>query len=56
MTAADSECRKLRGWRYINIATAETCIGFRDPLANKIRLIVIKQGEIHPIRIDMDRI
>ncbi|MEY4064315.1 MAG: hypothetical protein RIR26_523 [Pseudomonadota bacterium] len=55
MTAADNECRKLRGWRYVNIAGAETCIGFRDALANKIRLIVIRPGDIHPIRIDLDR-
>lgn len=55
MSAADNECKRLRGWRHVNILGAETCIGFRDALANKIRLIVIRPGDIHPIRVDMVR-
>jgi hypothetical protein len=55
MSAADNECKRLRGWRHVNILGAETCIGFRDAHAKKIRVIVIRPGEIHPIRVDMVR-
>ncbi|MBM3382743.1 MAG: hypothetical protein FJY29_09920 [Betaproteobacteria bacterium] len=54
-TAAEKECRTLRGVRFITINNSAGCVGFRDALANKIRFIVVPAGEVHAVRVDFER-
>lgn len=54
-TAADNECRRLRGVRYINMNRSTSCIGFRDAKANQIRFIGVPLGAVHAIRVDFER-
>lgn len=53
--AADSECRKLRGVRFVNISNSSACVGFTDSKANKIRFLIVPDGEIYATRINMTR-
>lgn len=54
-SAAEKECRTLRGVRFITVNNSAGCIGFRDSLANKIRFIVVPAGEVHAVRVDFER-
>lgn len=55
VTAADSECRTLRGVRFINVKDAAACVGFTDGSANQLRFLIVPPGEIFAMRVDMQR-
>lgn len=54
-SAADNECRKLRGVRFVNVKDASACVGFTDSKANNIRFLILPAGEIHVIRVNLTR-
>ncbi|NBW81963.1 hypothetical protein EBR21_09435 [bacterium] len=61
-TPVKVQCNELRGKRYVSrlIAAgqggADGCVGFTDPGANKLALILLPRGEVHALRIDFKRI
>jgi hypothetical protein len=54
-TAAENECKKLLGLRFINVNKSSACVGFRDGSANRIRFIAVPPGAIYAVRVDFER-
>ncbi len=54
-TAAENECKKLLGLRFINVNKSSACVGFRDGSANRIRFITVPPGAIYSVRVDFER-
>ncbi|NBX18279.1 MAG: hypothetical protein EBR09_13025 [Proteobacteria bacterium] len=55
LQAADNECRKMRGFRYINVQQSSACVGFTDASANRVRFLILPPAEIYVVRVDMVR-
>jgi hypothetical protein len=54
---ATRECKTMRGTRHVFIAErASACIGFEDAEAKKLKIIMVKNGDIYAIRIRMTRL
>lgn len=53
--AADNECRKLRGVRFVNVKDSSACVGFTDAKANNIRFLILPPGEIYAVRVNLTR-
>ena len=54
-TAAENECKKLLGLRFIYVNKSSACVGFRDGSANRIRFITVPPGAIYSVRVDFER-
>jgi hypothetical protein len=53
--AVENECRKLRGARFINVGGSSACVGYTDGSASKLKFLIIPNGEIYAIRVNMTR-
>jgi hypothetical protein len=55
ISAADNECRKMRGVRFVSVKDSSACVGFTDAKANNIRFLILPPGEIYAMRVNLTR-
>jgi hypothetical protein len=55
LQAADTECRKMRGFRYVNVQQSSACVGFTDASANHVRFLILPPAEIFVVSVDLVR-
>lgn len=53
--AADNECHKLRGWRFVSIDKNIACIGYVDRTATKLRMLVNSSPTLVVQRLELVR-
>jgi len=51
--AADAECHSLKGYRYVTLAGANACVGFRDAAGTALEMLVQAPGEIYLSRMTL---
>ena len=54
-TAAENECKRLRGVRFVKINGSSACVGFKDALAKQIRVITTPTSSVYAVRVDFER-
>jgi hypothetical protein len=54
--SANEECKRLWGVRYVDVGQSAVCIGFADPQAKTVRMLVQRPREIYVQRLDLERV